>query len=125
MYRCLLYLILTVFGSKLCGDEERPPKKYFFSVCALIKNEAKYLKEWLEYHLLIGVDHFYLYDIGSTDHYMKVLMPYFEKKQITLVQWPDFIGEQSEEKTYMWALGTQIPAYENAARFRAAPETAW
>ena len=23
-----------------------------------------YLKEWLEYHQMVGVDHFYLYDNG-------------------------------------------------------------
>jgi hypothetical protein len=56
---------------------------------------------------------------------MKVLMPYFEKKLITLVHWHDFIGEQSEDKTYMWALGTQIPAYENCVLSRAARETTW
>lgn len=125
MYTRLCCLILTLFCLKVHGEEERPPKRYFFSVCALLKNEAKYLKEWLEYHLLVGVDHFYLYDIGSTDHYMKVLMPYFEKKRVTLVHWHDFIGEQSDEKTYMWAFGTQIPAYEHAAHFRAVEETKW
>ena len=117
-------MFLSTICLNLCA-ENVPPKKYFFSVCALFKNEARYLKEWLEYHLLIGVDHFYLYDLGSNDHYMKVLRPYFEKKLVTLVHWQDYCGEENEEKTYIWALGTQIPAYENAAKFRAAKETTW
>ncbi|KIC71464.1 hypothetical protein DB44_DM00010, partial [Candidatus Protochlamydia amoebophila] len=31
---------------------------YDLSVCAIFKNEAPYLKEWIEYHRLIGVKHF-------------------------------------------------------------------
>ena len=34
-------------------------KKYTVAVCAIFKNESVFLKEWLEYHLLIGVEHFY------------------------------------------------------------------
>ena len=37
-------------------------KKYTVAVCAIFKNESVFLKEWLEYHLLIGVEHFYLYN---------------------------------------------------------------
>ena len=83
------------------------------------------MKEWIEYHLLVGVDHFYLYDIGSVDPFIKVLKPYIEKDLITLVNWPDFIGEQAEDKTFAWALGTQVPAYENAVNVRASRETKW
>lgn len=35
-------------------------------------NEAKFLKERLDYHLVIGVSHFYLYNNNSTDDYMPV-----------------------------------------------------
>ncbi len=31
-------------------------------VCAIVKDEEAYLIEWISYHLLIGVKHFYLYD---------------------------------------------------------------
>ena len=44
---------------------KRPAKKHFLSVCAIFKNEGRFLKEWLDYYLLAGVDHFYLYDNGS------------------------------------------------------------
>lgn len=108
-----------------CEDNSSKPKRYNFSVCALFKNEAKYLKEWIEYHLLIGIDHFYLYNIDSLDPFIKILSPYIEKKIVTLVHWHDFIGEQDDENIFKWALGTQIPAYENAARLHAVRETKW
>ena len=48
------------------------------AVVAILKNEGHYLKEWLDYHLLAGVDHFYLYDNDSTDNQAEVAKPYVE-----------------------------------------------
>ena len=46
------------------------------AVVAILKNEGAYLKEWLDYHLLAGVDHFYLYDNDSPDNQAEVAAPY-------------------------------------------------
>ncbi len=48
------------------------------AVVAILKNEGAYLKEWLDYHLLAGVDHFYLYDNESPDNQAEVAAPYVE-----------------------------------------------
>ncbi len=48
------------------------------AVVAILKCEAPYLKEWLDYHLLAGVDHFYLYDNESPDNQAEVAAPYVE-----------------------------------------------
>ena len=74
-------------------------KKYYFSLCAIFKNEAPYFKEWIEYHRMLGVDHIYLYNNFSTDDYIEVLSPYIEEDYVTLIDWP---YEMS-----------QIPAYEH------------
>ena len=37
------------------------------AVCAIFKDEAPYLLEWLAFHKMIGIDLFVLYDNGSTD----------------------------------------------------------
>jgi hypothetical protein len=39
--------------------------RYYLSICCIIKDENKYLEEWLRFHLKAGVEHFYLYDNGS------------------------------------------------------------
>ena len=39
--------------------------KYYCSICLIIRDESEYLKEWLEWHISQGVDHFYIYDHGS------------------------------------------------------------
>ena len=49
---------------------------YDLAVVAILKDEGHYLKEWLDYHLLAGVDHFYLYDNDSTDNQAEVVAPY-------------------------------------------------
>ncbi len=115
------YLFSSIDNSK--NFSEKP--KYILSICALFKNEAKYLKEWIEYHRLVGVDHFYLYNVGSGDHFHTILQPYLEKKIVTLVQWPEAINLQNEDNAGKWALSTQIPAYENAVNFLAKGETEW
>lgn len=56
----------------------------YLSVCMNFKDEAPYLKEWLDYHLVAGVEHFFLFDNNSTDNYLDILKPYREKKLVTL-----------------------------------------
>lgn len=51
---------------------------YDLAIVAILKDEGHYLKEWLDYHLLAGVDHFYLYDNDSTDNQAEVAKPYIE-----------------------------------------------
>lgn len=60
----------------------------YLSVCAIFHNEAPYLKEWIEYHHMLGVEKFYLYNNRSEDDYKKVLKPYISKKLVELIEWP-------------------------------------
>lgn len=39
--------------------------KYYCSICLIIRDESEYLKEWLEWHIGQGIQHFYIYDHGS------------------------------------------------------------
>jgi len=41
-----------------------------------VKNEARYIPEWIEFHLMQGYDHFILYDNGSTDNVFEIAKPY-------------------------------------------------
>ena len=50
--------------------------KFVLSVCAIFKNEAHVLNEWISHHLKEGVDHFYLIDNGSSDEYQPILEKY-------------------------------------------------
>lgn len=54
------------------------------SIVSIFRDEAKYLKEWIEFHLLIGVDHFHLVNNNSIDNYLEVLNPYISDKIVSL-----------------------------------------
>lgn len=61
---------------------------YQLSICAIFQNEAPYLKEWIEFHKLQGVTHFYLYNNCSTDDFHSVLAKYIQKREVSLIDWP-------------------------------------
>lgn len=63
-------------------------KKYNICICAIFRNEAPYLKEWIEFHKIVGVEHFYLYNNFSDDNYKEVLLPYVEDGTLDLKEWP-------------------------------------
>ena len=107
------------------AEQSNLEMKHKLSVCALFKNEAKYLKEWLEYHQMVGVEHFYLYDNGSRDHSREILAPYIRKGLVTLVNWPDRVVSRDSEMVDHWALSTQLPAYENAIKYYAVKDSEW
>lgn len=54
------------------------------AICMMFQNEAPFLAEWIAYHRLIGVSHFYLYDNASTDNFWEVLEPYVKSGVVEL-----------------------------------------
>jgi hypothetical protein len=72
------------------------------AVVAIVKDEADHLEEWLAFHLALGVDHFFLYDNGSTDGSDQLLERYLNHGLVTRIDWP--IG------------GGQLAAYNHSLR---------
>ncbi len=68
------------------------------AICAIFQNEAPYLKEWIEFHKLQGVQQFYLYNNNSTDDYAAILEPYIAKSEVTLIQWPFTYANNEDDK---------------------------
>ena len=62
---------------------------YDLAVVSIMKNEAPYVKEWLDYYILAGVDHFFIYDHESPDNMKEVLRPYVESGIVTYIFYPD------------------------------------
>ena len=71
--------------------------RYKVSLCLIFRDEGHYLKEWLDYHILIGIDHFYLYNNFSKDNYKEILNPYIKKGIVTLIEFP---YEYAQAKAY-------------------------
>ena len=62
-------------------------KQYEVSACLLIKDEGRYLPEWLEWHWRQGVEHFYLYDNGSAIPVGESVPAEYENR-VTVVDFP-------------------------------------
>lgn len=126
MFKIFLLFILTIN----CIEAEEKQlingkKKYNLSICSVFDHPTKFLAEWIEYHELVGVDHFYLYNNGEDSSVKQILKPFIRKGLVTLIPWNNRkkINENSNE--FAWALSTQVPAYENAIYVRGARETKW
>ena len=63
-------------------------EKCKLSVCAIMKDEAPYLIEWLEFHKLVGVERFYLYNNNSSDNTLDIVQPYIQSREVVLHDWP-------------------------------------
>ncbi len=95
---CFLSLTLNAF-------------QYNLSIVAIFQDEAPYLKEWIDYHLEKGVDHFWLYNNNSKDNFLEILRPYLIKKIVHIIDWPS-----KENGGLHFFYNVQSPAYSNALK---------
>lgn len=84
--------------------------KYDLSVCAIFRDEAPYLKEWIEFHKLVGVQHFILYNHLSEDNPREILQPYIDDKTVEL-----FDIKMEIESRADW-INIQLGAYKDGLK---------
>lgn len=65
------------------------------AICAIFKDEAQDLLEWLAFHKMIGIDLFFLYDNGSSDGGSELIRRSDFARNVTLTDWPDRPGQLS------------------------------
>lgn len=102
----LFSVCVTLFSTAALAGHE-----YNLAVCMIFKDSAPYLKEWIEYHRLVGVDHFFLFDNSSTDNPRRVLKKYIASGVVTLIDWPNRSEEFWGDHLFAWVGTTQLPAY--------------
>lgn len=96
-------------------------------VCAIIKDEQRFLREWIDYHLALGFAHIYLFeDYGSTSHKSivnglahvtlgtveddtPVRNHHTSGTQASLYNW--FLGKAKREHLADWVLYTDIDEF--------------
>ena len=78
-------------------------KKDYLSIAVIAKNEGKYIKEFIEFHLLSGVERVYFFDNASTDNTREILTPYIDSGVVVYFYFP---GPKM-----------QFPAYRRAVRY--------
>lgn len=62
----------------------------YLAVCAIAKDEGPYFKEWIEWHLSVGVEKFFIYDNESADETRRVLQPYIDSGVVEYTFFPGY-----------------------------------
>ena len=85
---------------------------YDLAIVSMMKNAAPYVKEWLDYHLAAGVEHFFIYDNDSEDNFKEVLQPYIDAGIVTYIFYPG-------KRVMMSAFNEAIDKYKYLCRYMA------
>lgn len=86
----VIFLYTQLFLSTIFARSFINEGNYTFDVAlvAIFQDEASFLREWIEFHKQVGVQHFYLYNNNSTDNYQEVLSEYVKTGLVDLIEWP-------------------------------------
>jgi hypothetical protein len=61
----------------------------YLAACCIFKGEHQYLREWIEYHRLVGVERFYMVsNDDSSDLARSALAPYIERGEVSFTSRP-------------------------------------
>lgn len=68
--------------------ERAPSHLRYLTVTTMIRNQRRWLREWVEYYLMMGVEHFIIYDNNSEDEPLDILQCYIDDGLVTYIPWP-------------------------------------
>jgi len=60
-------------------------KKDYLAIAVIAKDEGRYIKEYIDFHLMVGVDRIYFFDNESTDNTREVLKPYIDSGKVIYI----------------------------------------
>ena len=57
-----------------------------YAICLLIKDENKYLHEWIDWYNALGIEHYYIYDNDSHIPVKDTLLELYPENLFTFVE---------------------------------------
>lgn len=125
-------VVVTVGGST--GEQRRwlvefinEQPRYTLAATTLYKHDCRYLKEWIDHSLAVGVEHFYLYDNGEPES-LPILQPYVDAGLATVIAWVYPYRTYRHAMKPNWPsnghLYCQVPQILHAI-FKYGPSTRW
>ena len=103
-------LFLKRFGRNNVIDNSPKGGKDYYSVVVIVKNAARYMREYILFYEATGADRIYIYDNESTDNLKDVLEPFIKSGLVVYRYWPGKVA--------------QTAAYRDAVR-RTKKKTKW
>lgn len=83
-----LSLFWSQIGKRKTIDCSDKGKMDYYSVAVILKNEARYIREFILFYLATGADRIYLYDNDSTDDLMQEIDPFVKSGEVVYRKWP-------------------------------------
>lgn len=75
-------------------------------VCLIVKDEARYMVQWIAHYLALGFDEILVYDNGSTDATFAMVESFGRRLDaVTGCRWPDVVGQVPQLSACTDALG--------------------
>lgn len=77
-------------------------KNQRISLCCIAKRENKYIKDWIEHYLNIGVNKIFIYDNNEKDgeEFLPLLDDYVESNVVEIIDWRGRHGVPTQETAY-------------------------
>jgi glycosyl transferase family 92 len=79
---------LPAIDTESLAQRSLRPGQAYLAVSSCLGYEAPYLREWIEFHRLMGVERFFLYNNGDREAQRQLLAPYVEEGLVVLHDWP-------------------------------------
>jgi hypothetical protein len=103
------------------------------AICAVVKNEAPYIEEWLAFHVLQGVGAILIFDNDSTDATRGMLERVSRHVDVDVVDWPGSNYNKMQVQAYdegarrlagraQWAAFIDVDEFLFSSRFRSLPQ---
>lgn len=126
---CLLYTNYKVKKIRIennLSNSKVIKDKVSLAIVAIMKDEDKFIEEWLCHYINLGVSHFYLYNNGNYEKTNKILSPYIEAGLVTHIPFPDLPNlpydkkkkkRSKEHNTQYLAYGDFLIRYKQNAKW--------
>ena len=75
-------------GRRSTIDRSDKKVKDYYSVLVMVKNEARYIREFVLFYQATGADRIYIYDNESTDNLLEELEPFISSGLVVYRYWP-------------------------------------
>lgn len=70
---------------------------HYLCTATIVKNEARFINEFVAFHQMVGVDHMLIYDDESVDNLQSVLESHIIEGFVTLIPWPRFVSNRNNQ----------------------------
>ncbi len=81
--------------------------RYRLAAMIRVKDEARFLPEWIAHHAGLGVEHVFVYDNDSSDGLDAALAPFVAEGLATRVPWPTVPASPGAEADFLARFGPQ------------------